>query len=882
MRMATLLRTLVAGMVVATAPLHAQTVPERAPIAGAWGPNGVVNDSVVVGDTLFIGGGFDYVGPSTGPFATVDGDDGRNLNAWQGTADESLAATPDGSGGWFVGVRPLPFVPTYYVRHVRADGSTDPAFESVAFSAYYFGLAYTGGRLYVHGGFASVGGTTRQGLVALDPTTGLLLAWDPEIPGAVIHAAADGGVLFISGDFTSVGGQPRNGMAALDADTGALLPATFTHSRGGGVVQVQASGGRVYARGGCDSPSPTNLIASVCAYLADGTPLPNWGDGTTEYFGPMLATPARVYIGASASVPGGFEYRVRGFDPVTGRPDGWRSPPLGQSHAASIASMATAGARIYVSGDFAGAGPATRSRFAAFDTTTGALSTWQPAVSAAANALVSDGARIALTGRFRSTGGMYVSSLAALDLATGRPRPLPLPSMPGPVTALAASGSLVVAGAGSAIVAFSATTGTERARLSVSAAGAPPGTVSALAIAEPTLFVGGNFVDLLGQPRRHLGAIDMRTGLPTPFDPQPDDQVYRLRVSSGAVYAVGAFRTVPGYARAGVAAWDLATGALEPFSPPDVGTHDLAFYRDRVLLAGDANHTGASGTAWAGRVVGDLLTLGRPVPYTAWTATRIGDTIVVGGYASPGWPNAGLSALDAVSGALLPWSPQITAPTVPAVYHVQTAPSAVIVTGAFSAVDGRPAHNLAIFPIARAATPTQMSAAVAGNTLSLGWLPGRGPAASGYVVELGVTAGGSEVGTFPVGTLTRVTGTLPSGTFYARVRGVSLLGAGAPGSEVVVTVPPAPVAPSAPTALIASVAAGEVVLQWTAAAGNATEYVIEAGRTPGANDVVVRPTGHLDTVLTTAAPPGAYYVRVRAANAFGVSDPSNELVVVVP
>ena len=88
MRMATLLRTLVAGTVLAAAPLHAQTVPERTPIAGAWGPNGVVNDSVVVGDTLFIGGGFDYVGPPTGPFATVDGDDGRNIETAQGRARE--------------------------------------------------------------------------------------------------------------------------------------------------------------------------------------------------------------------------------------------------------------------------------------------------------------------------------------------------------------------------------------------------------------------------------------------------------------------------------------------------------------------------------------------------------------------------------------------------------------------------------------------------------------------------------------------------------------------------------------------------------------------------------------------------------------------------
>ena len=878
MRITTLLRASVIGAVLAAAPAFGQTLPDAAPITGAWGPNGYVGDSVVVGDTLFVGGGFDYVGPPTGPFATVDTVDGLDLTPWLGTDAESVSATADGAGGWYVGVRARPFVPTYLVRHVRADGSNDPAFRGVPFTAYYFGLVYSGGRLYVHGGFASVDGTSRNGLVTLDPATGALLPWDPGINGAVIRIAADGGTLFLSGDFTSVDGQRRDGMAALDGATGMLLPATFPNTRGGSVVQLQAAGGRVYAQGGCTPTPPATTYPSVCAYLADGTPLPGWGDGTTEYFGPLVATPSRVYIGGAS----GLEYRVRGYDPITGEPDGWRTPAFGPGNASFVAAMTAAGSRLFVSGGFSAVATLPRTRFAAFDVTTGALTPWQPAVSAAAETLASDGTRIAMTGRFRSTGGVYLSRLAALDLRTGRPRPLPLPPMPEPITALAASGTLVVAGAGDTIVAFSALTGVERARLSVSAPGASPGTVAALAIAEPTLFVGGNFVDLRGQPRRHLGAIDMRTGEATSFDPQPDNQVYRLRISSGAVYAFGAFRTVPGYARPGVAAWDVATGTLETFSPPELGARDAAFYRDRVLLVGNVNPLGTAGTVWTGRVAGEVLSLGRPAPYSALTTARVGDTIVVGGYPSPGWANAGLSAIDAVTGGFLPWAPVITSGTSPSVDHVQATASAVVIAGNFSAIDGRPAHNLAIFQLARAAAPRQMTAAVVGNAVSLGWRPGTGPAASGYVVELGITPGGSEVGDFPVGTLTRVTGTLPQGTFYARVRGVSSFGAGVPGSEVIVTVPATSSSPSPPSHLTATTTGGTVVLQWTAAAGNAAEYVIEAGSVSGANNVAVVPTGHLDTALSTAAPPGSYFVRVRAANAFGVSAPSNEIVVVVP
>ena len=63
-----------------------------------------------------------------------------------------------------------------------------------------------------------------------------------------------------------------------------------------------AAGGRVYVMGGCN-PTPTTY-SQVCAYTSDGTPLVNWGGLGSIYFGSMLATPSRVYIGGTLSFPG--------------------------------------------------------------------------------------------------------------------------------------------------------------------------------------------------------------------------------------------------------------------------------------------------------------------------------------------------------------------------------------------------------------------------------------------------------------------------------------------------------------------------------------------------------------------------------------------------
>lgn len=894
MRTSTLLRA-ISFLCVTAGPLFAQGVPERTPIAGAWGPNGVVSDSAVVGDTIFLGGAFDYIGPPTGAFASVDMATGQSMVTGRGVPLESVSATSDGAGGWFVASRSLSSAFSVSIAHVRADGSRDPAFHSPSFTGsfgtpYLIGVVMAGGRLYVYGDFQSADGAPRGGLAALDPASGTVLLWDPQLARSnvspwVAHVTVDGNRLYIAGYFESVAGQTRQGLAALDADTGALRPAVFGATIGGDVRAMSAVAGHLYVSGGC-YPSPSTY-AQVCAFQSDGSLLANWGGPGSEYSGPLVATPTRVYIAGTVLYAGlgNNDTRIRGFNPLTGAPDGWESPRItgsGLFGYADVSAIEAAGGQLFVSGSFSLVGGVPRTRYAAVDTGTGALTPWQPAVNTQASTLTSDGVRLAMTGGFTSAGGRYAANIAALDLRTGRPVAMALPAIAAPVNAFAVSGSLVVAGAGEEVVAFSATSGAERARFTISAPGKPPGTVRALAIAEPLLFVGGNFVDVLGQPRRHLAAIDMRTGQPTPFDPQPDSQVTRLRVSSGAVYAVGPFASVPGYGRGGVAAWDATTGALERFSPPGAYVTDLAFFGDRVLVAGGLGPNLDRGSAWFGRVAGDPLPIGRPVPFVANTAARRGDMIVIGGDPSPGWRTAGLTAIDAVTGAALAWTPTIDSETYARVTHVQASPSAVVVTGTFSTVDGMPAYNLAIFPLSRAVSPRQMTATVNGNAIALGWQPGIGTAASSYVVEVGTTAGGTEVGTFPVGALTRVTGTLPAGTFYARVRGVSTQGTGSPGSEVILTTPSVSLPPQAPSALSATAANGVVTLSWTAAAGNATTYVIEAGTGPGLSNIGAQPLGHLDTTFSTPAPPGTYVIRVRAANAFGAGPASNEVTVVVP
>jgi len=86
----------------------------------------------------------------------------------------------------------------------------------------------------------------------------------------------------------------------------------------------------------------------------------------------------------------------------------------------------------------------------------------------------------------------------------------------------------------------------------------------------------------------------------------------------------------------------------------------------------------------------------------------------------------------------------------------------------------------------------------------------------------------------------------------------------------------------APPILSPAVVNGNVVtLAWQAGDGPApTSYAVVAALAPGGPAVVTLPVAGLGLVV--GAPPGTYFVRVRASNDFGTSELSNEVTVVVP
>lgn len=82
-----------------------------------------------------------------------------------------------------------------------------------------------------------------------------------------------------------------------------------------------------------------------------------------------------------------------------------------------------------------------------------------------------------------------------------------------------------------------------------------------------------------------------------------------------------------------------------------------------------------------------------------------------------------------------------------------------------------------------------------------------------------------------------------------------------------------------PTNLTASATGSTVTLTWNAPETSSamSDYVLEAGSSPGATDLARFGTGSLATAFSASGVrPGTYYVRVKGSNGDGTSLPSNE------
>jgi hypothetical protein len=506
--------------------------------ATPWNPgaNAYVRTIALQGSVLYAGGLFTHVG----------------------SADRKCIAALDLSGGLATDWNPATGPVVSYVSTIVPSGSV----------------------IYLGGSFENMGGEFRRNAAAVDASTGLATAWNPDATGGfspnVTAIAIGNDVAYLGGAFTTVGNVSRTNIAAVDLAAGALT--SWNPYSDGWVATMTLVGNRLFV-GGNFTGIGSDFRRGAAALDTSSGFATSWNPGASPWVATMAVSGTRVAIGGGFwSVGGVSRNHVAAMNLVTGQVTSWNPSPYGNVNALLFARD-----RIYVGGQFVFLGAVQRTSLAAVDTVLGDVLPWEPQnFFGPVNTLALHGSDLIVGGDFQFSG---VNRFAMIDTSTAllkHPGPYQ-GDVDQPVYALHVHGNtLYVGGAFTQLLGNSAwrvaaidltqVTDEYPDLFSTGWTPYPNQAVHAIVAADGIVYLGGDFTAAGYHFRGRLAAIDSVSALATSWRPEPDGSVYSLAIDGHTLYAGGYFGTIAGAVRTNVAALDLNTHTATSWDPAPDGT----------------------------------------------------------------------------------------------------------------------------------------------------------------------------------------------------------------------------------------------------------------------------------------------------------------------
>jgi hypothetical protein len=330
--------------------------------------------------------------------------------------------------------------------------------------------------------------------------------------GRVNAVAYLGGTVYLGGSFTQVNSTTRNRLAACDAATGNLL---------------------------------------------------SWNPNANGVVRALKVSPAgtRVYVGGDFSAVGGAaRSRVAALSPSSGAAFSSWHPYVNDS----VKSITTSnsGATVYVGGDFDSAEGAGRRHLAAFNATSGNLTSLKPTISngtgnfatVLAMDVSADGNTLYFAGDFALVNGASRRNAAAVSSGIGTLRAW------SPASTAGTTADLTVSASGNTVFVGGRASGGYVQAYGPNVGGTPVwnvgtnGDVEALAVSSSLLYVGGHFTSIGGGARGHLAALRTSGGSVHPWNPGANGVfgAFGAAITSSRVAFGGEFTVSGGEAHQGI------------------------------------------------------------------------------------------------------------------------------------------------------------------------------------------------------------------------------------------------------------------------------------------------------------------------------------------
>ena len=335
------------------------------------------------------------------------------------------------------------------------------------------------GSVYLLGDFTELDAETpRRGLGALDAATGEPTPWDPRpVDDRVTGLAVGNDAVMLTGAIAGLNRQPRGAIAAIAPNGELDAWSTTVPDSVSAMVRV---GDVLYSE-------------RVAVDAVTGDRVTSWVPPADVLATGMAATSSAIYVyGSRADAP----YLGR-LDPSTGAESAWSASPNG-----TVSAVVVRDNTLYVGGDFSSIGGAARTRLAALDATTGLALTWAPAANRHVHTLAATEALVYVGGTFTQVDGITRRGIAAIDRSSGTVTEWEAPGVSSAYAIAADATHVYVCGYqlfdDTYFPAFGSLNAESGYTTSLSMLFGGP--VRAIIITGETVFIGGLFTGLTGQP----------------------------------------------------------------------------------------------------------------------------------------------------------------------------------------------------------------------------------------------------------------------------------------------------------------------------------------------------------------------------------------------
>ncbi|MBP9773892.1 MAG: fibronectin type III domain-containing protein [Candidatus Peribacteraceae bacterium] len=563
-----------------------------------FGMDGAVYSTFHLGNTTYVGGDFSKIGPYTGRGISVDPTTANAVSAYPKFDHPLSAATSDGAGGWYVAVNTTGFGPLAgYLTHILANGTIDttwaPTWSGVANT-----IIYDSSRSAVFvAGKGSAG--LKKGLVAFDKTTGAALGHFSTLQNLPcidlspnVEAIVTRGTKFVASYCGRVAVIDING-AEDPAFSVLSLPAFNTVFR----IVSSSPTGPIYLAGNF-----TSISGQSVKNLVKVTP-----SGTLDPWDPAVGHDMNWYAGSPNDNP-------------------------------EVRDIILNGTTLYVAGNFAQIGGQTRSGLAAFDTTTNALLSWNPAPNYVVTKMALNGSHLYIAGLFTQVSSSSRPGFADIDPTSGAVKTWNPDAAPRGLQSNQYSFEQIP------LVEFNGT----------------------------SVFMSGHFTTVRPQSRHYLAAFDTTTKTLLPWNPG-SIFIYQGG-STTAVYALTAHgsKVYAGVGLNGLYAFDAISGArIVSWNPPIPNSYVTSLVTDgTTVYAGGYFTSVAGGVSYPRNLAASFSASNGTV--TSWNPNVFGyavsslhlyggTTVYIGGQFTKvgGQNHTGIAAVDATTGVVSSWNPQV-------------------------------------------------------------------------------------------------------------------------------------------------------------------------------------------------------------------------------